>query len=83
MYSGRILEDGPTEEVMRDPKHPYTKALWGAMPCNGMIPIAGSVEKAATGCDFYNRCEHRCDECKDLHDMKQVSENHLVRCCKC
>ena len=83
MYSGRILEDGPTDEVMKEPKHPYTKALWGAMPSNGMNPIPGSVEKALKGCDFYNRCGLRCEECRDLHEMKKVSDGHLVRCSRC
>jgi peptide/nickel transport system ATP-binding protein len=65
MYLGRIVEMGPTAEIFRDPKHPYTKALLGAIP----VPEPGRVRERAlphgevpdsifppAGCRFHPRC---------------------------
>ena len=65
MYLGRIVEIGPTEEVIRRPKHPYTKALITVIP----TPVAGAAERKLilagetpspahipTGCRFHPRC---------------------------
>lgn len=65
MYLGRIVEMGPTDAIFRDPKHPYTRALLGAIP----VPQPGRVRKRMlprgevpdaifppTGCRFHPRC---------------------------
>jgi oligopeptide/dipeptide ABC transporter ATP-binding protein len=65
MYLGRIVEIGPTEDVIRRPKHPYTKALVTVVP----TPVAGSAGRKIilsgetpspadipTGCRFHTRC---------------------------
>ncbi|MBR6870090.1 MAG: ABC transporter ATP-binding protein [Candidatus Methanomethylophilaceae archaeon] len=80
MYNGRIVEDGPTPEVIERPMHPYTKALWGSVPSNGMRPIPGSVEKADSGCDYSNRCSGFCDRCREAQGLKETSEGHFARC---
>ena len=80
MYNGRIVEDGPTKDIIGDPKHPYTKALWESLPANGLVPIPGTVEKAESGCDFQNRCPLCCEQCREYQGMKCVSEGHYARC---
>ena len=74
MYTGRIVEYGPSREVYSNPKHPYTKLLME------VIPEIGSGKKIFTkketgevpglinlpeGCTFYPRCPNRMDMCRD------------------
>jgi len=73
MYAGQIVEEGPTEELFRRPRHPYTHGLISSIPSAdntdrrfGLIP--GSVPRIGhwpTGCHFHPRCEYaqqgRCD----------------------
>ncbi len=65
MYLGRIVEMGPTEAIFRDPKHPYTRALLGAIPVPqpGRVRVRtlprGEVPDAIfppAGCRFHPRC---------------------------
>ena len=59
MYAGRVVEEGPAEEVIREPLHPYTKHLIKSLPKAGELP---SVEEraltavAAKGCPYAPRC---------------------------
>jgi len=81
MYSGRIIEDGPTEDILSNPKHPYTKSLWESLPDRGLIPIPGSLSKNTSGgCDFSNRCKYYTEECDLPMPMKECGEGHFVRC---
>ncbi|MDP2087399.1 MAG: ABC transporter ATP-binding protein [Gemmobacter sp.] len=65
MYLGRIVEDGPTEDIVRDPLHPYTKALVAAVPVphpdqsHAPLPIgrgAPDSRNPPSGCTFRDRC---------------------------
>jgi peptide/nickel transport system ATP-binding protein len=64
MYLGSIVEGGPTEEVINNPKHPYTKGLLGALPNikrpgERPIGIPGDIPsplERPTGCPFHTRC---------------------------
>ena len=72
MYLGRIVEVGPPEELVRDPRHPYTKALLGVMPSpdparrrkrailRGETPDPSRIP---TGCRFHTRCPLVFDRC--------------------
>ena len=65
MYLGRIVEEGPAETLLREPLHPYTRALVKAVPIPKVdqsrepLPIAGNVPDATnppSGCRFRDRC---------------------------
>jgi peptide/nickel transport system ATP-binding protein len=65
MYLGSIVEDGPTDEVIKNPLHPYTKALVSAVPVPHVnqshepLPIKGNIPDATaeySGCKFAERC---------------------------
>ncbi|OFW56608.1 MAG: hypothetical protein A2133_00150, partial [Actinobacteria bacterium RBG_16_64_13] len=90
MYMGKIVEMGDTEEVFREPLHPYTKALFAAIP----QPVPGRVKEAPAllgeisdplnpppGCRFFPRCSTRADSCADkVPPLRRVSNNHVVAC---
>jgi len=61
MYLGRIVESGPTEEVLKNPQHPYTQALLSVLP-ESPEPIVLTGEppdptRIPTGCRFHPRCQ--------------------------
>lgn len=64
MYAGRIVEEAPVDDLFRDPRHPYTRALLAALPRAGvprgaLAAIPGTVPNLArlpTGCAFHPRC---------------------------
>ncbi|MGQ9457109.1 MAG: ABC transporter ATP-binding protein [Anaerolineae bacterium] len=89
MYAGRIVEQGPTEDVIRDPKHPYTRGLLECIPCIGgerraLHPIPGNVPDLINlppGCAFAPRCPHFQDGCLGHGlPLKVISPGRLVRC---
>ena len=74
MYLGRVVEQGPVDDIFHDPKHPYTKALLQSIPSIDSIPkqklptISGSIPhpfNRPQGCPFHPRCASfmagRCD----------------------
>lgn len=72
MYLGRIVEDGPTEDLVREPLHPYTKALVAAVPVpqpdqsHDPLPIgrgAPDPRNPPSGCTFRDRCPMAHDRC--------------------
>lgn len=72
MYAGRIVEQGPTRSVLRDPRHPYTLGLIGSLPGTlkageALQQIPGSTPSLLslpTGCAFAPRCSAATDDCK-------------------
>ena len=90
MYLGRVMEIGNAEEVYANPVHPYTKALFSAIP-----PVSPFEEKEAielkgeipsplnmpSGCPFCNRCPYCKEECrKAVPELKKIGEDHQVAC---
>lgn len=71
MYAGKVVEMGPTEEVITDPKHPYTQALLKSVPTLGtheVFPPSGEVPSLVAlppGCRFHPRCPYVMDVCKE------------------
>ena len=67
MYAGRIVERGPTEEIFRNPQHPYTWGLLSSIPRldsprdEDLVPIPGrppSLINRPSGCHFHPRCPY-------------------------
>ncbi|MDQ1371471.1 MAG: peptide/nickel transport system ATP-binding protein [Candidatus Thermoplasmatota archaeon] len=90
MYLGKIVELGPTEEVVKQPKHPYTKALISVVPTpdpemrRDKIILKGERPDPANippGCRFHPRCPFVMDICrKEAPKAVFVSEGHWVSC---
>jgi peptide/nickel transport system ATP-binding protein len=90
MYLGRIVEQGKTAEVFRNPRHPYTQALLSAIPkldpATGVekIRLSGDVPSPINppvGCHFHTRCPHVMPRCLEQYppDYPQ-SDTHTVKC---
>jgi peptide/nickel transport system ATP-binding protein len=90
MYLGVIVEIGPTEEVISDPRHPYTKMLISSVPVPdpifnrqrtrnpGEIPIPIDLPQR---CRFHSRCTHVeeiCAKCEP--ELQEIGKNHFVAC---
>jgi peptide/nickel transport system ATP-binding protein len=88
MYAGRIVELGPTAELLERPKHPYTRGLLNSIPDHvrprGLEPIPGialGVGGRPAGCAFADRCSLRVDACEEaVPPLREDGERHLARC---
>lgn len=90
MYVGNIVELAPTEELLRNPKHPYTEALVSAVPSADplmkmdRIILQGDVPSPAnppSGCVFHPRCRYAKDVCLvEKPPLVEVSDGHMARC---
>jgi oligopeptide transport system ATP-binding protein len=90
MYAGRVVEEGPTEDVFAHPTHPYTWALLQSIPrldaeahealraIEGLPPDLGNLP---TGCAFHPRCPFRIDRCtQDTPTLGWVGETQRAAC---
>ena len=93
MYLGRIMELAATDELMRRPGHPYTRALLAAAPTpdparrrTARSPLPGdapSLFAPPAGCVFHPRCPEAGPECAvTVPDLLETSPGHFVRCLK-
>jgi oligopeptide/dipeptide ABC transporter ATP-binding protein len=87
LYAGRIVEDGPTMEVLRHPRHPYTEGLLRAAPRlerGKLVPIPGTVpalNALPLGCAFAPRCPYHVKECDTkVPELRLAGPNHNARC---
>jgi len=90
MYLGKILELASDEELYFNPLHPYTKALFSAVPSvdkvsrRTRIIIKGEIPNILSlpeGCRFYTRCGKKKDVCKLREpELKDVGGGHFVAC---
>ena len=86
-YAGTTVEEASVEDFAREEslRHPYTKALWRAMPRNGFQTIPGCqpyVKELPKGCVFGPRCPLFSDECEG--DVPEITvRGGKVRCIKC
>ena len=88
MYAGRLVELGRAGDVLRDPKHPYTKSLIEAVPrLNGEMPVGlpGSppmTGPSETGCEFYDRCPVAAVGCEGkCYALRDLGGEHYASCC--
>lgn len=89
MYSGKIVESAPVEELFKNPQHPYTRGLLASIPSldqdkerlhsiDGVVPNPFHLPK---GCYFAPRCEFAKEEClTKMPSVTKTGEDHLVRC---
>jgi oligopeptide transport system ATP-binding protein len=92
MYLGKIVEKAEAEELYKNPKHPYTKALLSAIPVpdpkakEERIILVGDVPSPMnppSGCNFHPRCPIATDECKvQVPALVHQSETHIAACLK-
>jgi peptide/nickel transport system ATP-binding protein len=88
MYAGRLVEEGPTGEVFRAPKHPYTTHLIASLPRIGRTEPAKGLEGAPPnlaapppGCRFHPRCPLAMDRCRgEVPPMIEVAPGRRVAC---
>jgi len=91
MYAGKITEMANTEELFKNPLHPYTQGLLNAIPRiedvsdkkRHLRTIAGQNGQAFTtlGCPFARRCDKRLPIClRRMPDFREYSEKHQVAC---
>jgi peptide/nickel transport system ATP-binding protein len=88
VYLGRLMEIGPSREIVSRPRHPYTEALISAVPHTGngrkRIVLKGDVPNPVappSGCVFRTRCPYATDACaQELPLMREVSPGHWKAC---
>jgi peptide/nickel transport system ATP-binding protein len=84
-YAGSTVEIADAADFRKGPRslrHPYSKALWQAVPQNGFVPIPGSQpypDSLPSGCCFAPRCLSRTAECESPPPMREVRGGE-VRC---
>lgn len=87
MYAGRLIEEGPTTEVLRRPHHPYTQGLIDSLPSRAapgqdLLQIPGSTPSLTAlpaGCAFKDRCAHATGVC-DTSPPQTVAAPRTWRC---
>lgn len=86
MYLGEIVELGMSEEIFKNPKHPYTQALLSANPRNKQekIILSGDLPSPSdlpSGCKFHTRCPRAMEICKTIAPNKTYfSDSHCASC---
>jgi len=89
MYSGNIVEYATAERLFKNPRHPYTKGLIGAIPSiekkdqklqtiRGMVP---NLIYPPSGCRFHPRCDNRLEICDKVKPpLNEIAERYFVSC---
>ncbi len=89
MYAGEIIEETDVYSLFEQPRHPYTKALLESIPKvtddidKAIEAIPGTVPQdyaSLSGCRFRNRCSRAFEECMNHPELKNISDEHSVRC---
>jgi len=89
VYAGKAVEYADVKTIFKDPKHPYTQALYNSIPrltdtqkrrlevISGMVP---DPLELPPGCGFHPRCKFAKSLCKEKPKLEEISDNHKVRC---
>lgn len=90
MYLGNLVEYGNTEDIFKNPLHPYTEALFSAIPVpdpnakKDRIVLEGSIPSPAnppSGCKFHTRCSKCMEKCKvEAPVQREIEPGHFVVC---
>jgi len=90
MYAGRIVEEGTIGQLFAEPRHPYTRGLFAAIPRiarprNRLIPIPGTVPNPKNmpfGCAFEPRCGHASKSCwHERPALSSMEDGRSLACC--
>ena len=94
MYLGQMVEKAPSDDLFRNPMHPYTRALLSAIP----LPVVGKEKPARQlikgeitspvnlpdECRFGKRCDYTADVCRACNPpLREIEPNHFVACARC
>ena len=91
IYAGEIVEYGSIQHIFNNPQHPYTLALFAALPnMDADVDRLHSIEGLMADpmdlpnyCTFYDRCTAHCDTCKGCDPvLTEIEPGHFVKCCK-
>ena len=96
MYLGRFVEEGPRERLLREPAHPYTRALLASVPSfedlrDGKSPVRAPQQNIRgelpspldppSGCRFHPRCPYATERCRtETPPMRSVGADHSIAC---
>lgn len=88
MYAGKIVEQGPTDALYHETRHPYTRLLWAATPDlesrDDVVSIPGvppRLDAEFHGCPFAPRCDRAAARCEsELPELRSVGEGHVSAC---
>ncbi len=88
MYAGRIVEEGTAAQVLRRPRHPYTRGLLTLIPdhvrpraLEPMPGVAAGVGERPAGCSFAARCPLRVPQCEvAVPELRATGPGHAARC---
>ena len=90
MYLGNIVEMGTAKEICTNPKHPYTQALFSAVPVanphakSEPVALEGELPSPANppkGCKFHTRCKYCTDKCREISpETVDIGDGHFVAC---
>jgi oligopeptide/dipeptide ABC transporter ATP-binding protein len=90
MYLGKIVEEALTDDLFHEPLHPYTKALFSAIPdftrhrLKERIVLKGEIPSPLSppsGCVFHTRCPYATERCREeVPILREIQANHKVAC---
>ena len=90
MYLGSLVEYAPTDDLFAEPLHPYTKALFSAIPVPDpghqmdRVVLEGSIPSPAdppSGCKFHTRCPHAMAVCREEEPAwQEIKPRHFCAC---
>ncbi|HET7728600.1 MAG TPA: ABC transporter ATP-binding protein [Usitatibacter sp.] len=89
MYAGRIVESGPVDDVLANPRHPYTRGLLESVPSRNtpgrpLAQIAGmtpSLMRLGAACAFRERCTRVVERCASAPPAQAFDDGRTLRCC--
>ncbi len=92
MYLGNMVEKASSDELFKNPMHPYTKALLSAIPEPDIhnktkrIILKGEITSPIDpkpGCRFAARCQYATEACHAPQELRELAPGHFVACCNC